>query len=256
MFDQKNPLHKELLTKLKEYSDNPKLLNDNNNFNNKHSIIIKNVALIDIENFDLNKIFNNIVKDDIFKDTDIINIYNNILNTVRDISTIKLDYLDEYDVYNSKSLNLKPEILAFLSKYLIKRRSIYLYIYTLLKIKNLELDQILKLISNKYDQIKKITLPELNLREILLSLQNNLKKKIKTNDKLTNEIDTIFNTYLSNVNIENDKINYNDLFSSLGVLLSELNKKANGYKALVTDVIPLMAGLNDDKNGFNTTIIS
>lgn len=231
--------------KLLEFTQTPKELNGKLT-TPLHKLVVEALAL---NQLDIRKSFDKLATGkDLTKEPD-------ILNAVKDVSMIKIDYMDSYDAFNSKTLKVKNQLIDFLARYLIKRRATYLYIYMLLQQKNTELLKILKLLGDKFYEIQDMIIPSdgispviFDIKDILIKLNTELQDKIQpTNKKLADDIAKIFNNALMQTQTQHT-IDYVEAFSKLGELISLLNGKTEGYKALVTDVIPLMADWNDSNN--------
>lgn len=236
-------LQKYLDIKLSEFVEKVNLI-DSSLTDKKHKKIIQALTK---ETLDIKNSFYELVKD-----TDL-TIDPSILNAVRDVSIIKVTNLDSYDAFNTSTLKIKPELVTFLGRYLIKRRATYLYIYMILQQRNTELLKILKLLGNKFYELQDmiippggITPPIFDIKEILMQLNTELQKHIlPKNPVLANDIAKIFNLTIERSKSTNI-IDYVETFASIGELISLLNSKTDGYRMLVTDVIPLIANWNDN----------
>lgn len=238
-------LQKYIDDKLLEFTQTPLKL-DTKLTTPLHKLVVESLAL---NQLDIRTSFHTLAKGkDLTREPD-------ILNAVKDVSMLQIDYMKDYDAFNSKTLKVKPQLIDFLAKYLIKRRATYLYIYMLLQQKNIELLKILKLLGDKFYEIQDMVIPPggispvvFDIKDILINLNIQLQNKIQPiNPKLANEIANIFNNTLMQAQ-SHQNIDYIQAFASLGELISLLNGKTEGYKALVTDVIPLMAEWNDTSN--------
>jgi len=236
-------LQKLILDKLYEYETDPTKL-ESNLSSDLHNIVVASIAS---NQLDIRISFHEIAKNrDLTKEPE-------ILKAVKDVSMIKVDYMDSYDAFNSKTFKVKPKLIDFLARYLIKRRATYLFIYMLLQQKNAELLLILKMMGDKFNYIQNIITPNsglspmFDIKGILTTLNIELQKKISpVNKQLAIDINTIFTKTLAQA-ASQPQIDYIYAFSSLGELIALLNGKTEGFKALVTDVIPLMAEWNDSK---------
>jgi hypothetical protein len=225
--------------KLSEFSSDPTKLNINIGSNPElFKKIIKSLVTNDL----------NIVTSfrELIKDTNVD--LTEILIAVKNISMIKVEYMNSYDAFNAKSFKIKPEVIDFLGRYLIKRRATYLYIYMLLQQKNAELLNISKKLDEKFQNVQYLTLSDNQKISVNLKLLKELMSKLEIelgpeNKELLEKINNIF-TNLINFGI-NQEINYKDSFSSLGEIIKSLNQKTKGYKALVTEIIPLMSEWNN-----------
>lgn len=234
-------LQKLILQKLIEYQSYPTQLDPTLN-TVLHEQIVKSIAN---NQLDIRTSFHEIAANkDLTKETE-------ILKSVRDVSMIKIEYMDSYDAFNTKSYKVKPKLIDFLGKYLIKRRATYLFIYMLLQQKNTELLKILKMLGDKFNDVQNIIIPNegisplADIKEILINLNEELKNRIKpVNPKLAEDINIIFTKVLSETTSQH-QVDYIYAFASLGELIALLNGKTEGYKTLVTDIIPLMAEWND-----------
>ena len=234
-------LQKLILDKLIEYQSDPTQLDPSLN-SDLHAHIVKSIAS---NQLDIRTSFHEIATDkDLTIETD-------ILKSVRDVSMIKVDYMDSYDAFNAKTYKVKPKLIDFLGRYLIKRRATYLFIYMLLQQKHTELLKIFKMLGDKFNDVQNMIIPEegispmSDIKEILINLNEELQKKIKpVNPKLAEDINMIFTKILSETSSQH-QVDYIYAFASLGELIALLNGKTEGYKALVTDIIPLMAEWND-----------
>ena len=174
-----------------------------------------------------------------------------LIQMIKDISTIELDYLKSYEVIDETTLQVRPELILFLSKYLIKRRATYLYIYMLFQKKHIELLKIQKLLGTKYQELHDTVVigqggedvPILNIKDFLAELQKQLMDHVKSNDTRT-MINEIFINAYKQVSAQGT-LNHIQVFSDIGKLLEKLTETTSGYKQLVTDVIPLMAEWNE-----------
>lgn len=225
---------------LQAFAEDPKKIDGKLN-DEKHKVVLQVLAA---ENMDVKRAFVDLATGiDISTDPTLINI-------VKDISIIELDYLRSYDVVDEKTLQVRPELIAFLSKYLIKRRATYLYIYLLFQKKHIELLKIQKLLGDKYNDLQQIIigqggidLPILNIREFLMALQKQLTDNVKSNETKT-LINQIFINAYQQVPAQGT-VNHIQIFTDIGRLLEKLSETTSGYKQLVTDVIPLMAEWNE-----------
>lgn len=230
-------------TKLTEFVENVYIL-DSSLTENKHKKIIEALTR---STLDIRSSFYELIK------TPDLTVDQSILNAVRDVSIIKVNGMESYDAFNTRTLKVKPELIDFLGRYLIKRRATYLYIYMLLQQRNTELIKILKLLGNKFYELQKMVIPEnginlpvFKIEDILIQLNNELQKKIKQkNPSLADDISKIFNLAIEEAK-STHSINYIEIFASIGELINLLNSKTNGYQLLITDIIPLMANWNDN----------
>ena len=225
---------------LQAFAENPRLL-DKKLYSDKYSMAMHILAS---ENMDVKMAFAELATNiDISVDQSLINI-------IKDISMIQLDYLKSYEVIDEKSLQVRPELVSFLAKYLVKRRATYLYIYMLFQKKHVELLKIHKLLGIKYQELQETFIsqggedvPVLNIKTFLAELQKQLLDNIKSNETRT-MINDIFLAAFKQVSAQG-AVNHVQVFADIGKLLEKLTETTSGYKQLVTDVIPLMAEWNE-----------
>lgn len=222
-------------TLLIEFSHNPSKVDKKLNIQ-KHGFLM---SILTRDNMDLRSAFYDFAKNkDLSEDQ-------SIIDTVKDIAIIKSPYISSFDAFDEKTMTIKTELITFLAIYLIKRRATYLYIYMLFHRKHFELLRIQKALSDKYYEFKKIiTAPGgnifqgSNIIDFLTELENELLDKTKASDKLINIIKVIFAKAKGKIP---DDIDHLEIFGDIGTLLYDLNLSMEGYKKLVTDVIPLMS---------------
>jgi hypothetical protein len=208
----------------------------------KHGPIVK---VLTSNNLDIRQAFH-----DLAQNTDFIN-DTTIIDAVKDVSMLNLTNLKSFDALDEKTLKIKPDLIEFLAKYLIKRRATYLYIYMLFQKKHIELLKIRKMLGDKYDELKNIVLPPgavpmpiLDVKEFLMQLQTAILAQIKNNPDVTNRIAKIFNDVLLQSQATHS-IEYVNAFNSIGELINQMSSKTDGYQTLVQDVIPLIAKWNE-----------
>ena len=103
--------------KMNIYSNDIKKLNTK--FGNDHMTILN---LIKGSTFD----FNSIITNDKFNEI------KNLSEVLKDMVTLNIDKLQN-DVINSTNIEINDNFLDFLTKYFIKKRTFYLYVYVLIK---------------------------------------------------------------------------------------------------------------------------
>lgn len=239
-------IRQELIVQLSELSKNPNKIDRNLN-EAKHG---KTVIQLIVDDFNLTNAFYKLNENTNFMEDD------TSMNVVKEISMITLVSPSTYNSFDEKTMKVKPEMINYLAKYLIKRRATYLYIFMLFQKKHIELLKIQKLLGDKYDELKNVVLsqggivtPVVDLHKLLLEVQTAILKVLQTNPKnkdLMDKILLIFNNSFQQIQVVPGQIDFINIFTSLGQLMQELNSKSDGYRALVHDVIPVIAQWNEN----------
>ena len=148
--------------------------------------------------------------------------------------------------------NLKPEVIQYLAKYVIKRRATYLYIWTLFMKRDYELSALNTIMQGKVTDI-------LSKMSASPDSAPSLKDSMFTTTDIITKMHSVISA--SPMSLEDKQrafgmlSKHSTMASSVEsvlldftVLLNECKAKLNQYKDLVTNVLPLMDKMADSTN--------
>jgi hypothetical protein len=149
------------------------------------------------------------------------------ITEIKTIASIRLIYPRSYEAWDERQMTMKPDMVLFLARYLVKSRATYMYIYMLFIRKQWQLADISKQLQEKYNILIEKD-PKNDLASFLFQLQQNILSQI-SDKELKDKIQTIFT---------NKTQKYENVFSDLGGLIETINNTTAEFRDLVINVIP------------------
>lgn len=159
----------------------------------------------------------------------------NMADLLKKIATIKIIYPTSFDAFDEVTMTIKPEIVIFTARYLIKTRATYFFLFILFLQKHAQFVDLYNQLREKYNIL--VQYPSKNVNAVDASL---FLTQLKTT--ILSQIDNIpenkeLITKINQVFMDQSK-EYLTTFQQLGKLIEDINGVSNGFRSLVMDVIP------------------